>query len=64
MNKVSNGAKIRNRYNQVTVEGVRMTLLVLNNVTMSHRGLEQLSGSLSSCSDQEELFFDAVICNE
>ena len=46
------------------VEGVRMTLLVLNNVTMSHRGLEQLSGSLSSCSDQEELFLDAVICNE
>ena len=37
------------------VEGVRMTLLVLNNVTMSHRGLEQLLGSLSSCSDLEEL---------
>ena len=46
------------------VEGVRMTLLVLNNVTMSHRGLEQLSGSLSSCSDLEELYLDAVICNE
>ena len=37
------------------VEGVRMILLVLNNVTMSHRGLEQLLGSLSSCSDLEEL---------
>ena len=47
------------------VEGVRMTLLVLNNVTMSHHhDLEQLSGSLSSCSDLEKLDLDAVICNE
>ena len=46
------------------VEGVRITLLVLNNVTMSHRGWEQLSGSLSSCSDLEKLDLDAVICNE
>ena len=46
------------------VEEVRMQLLVLNNVTMSHRSLEQLSGSLSSCSDLEELGLDAVICNE
>ena len=41
-----------------------MTLLVLNNVTMSHHDLEQLSGLLSSCSDLEELDLDAVICNE
>ena len=47
------------------VEGVRMTLLLLNNVTMSHHhDLEQLSGSLSSCSDLEKLDLDAVICNE
>ena len=47
------------------VEEVRMTLLVLNNVTMSHHhDLEQLSGSLSSYSDLEKLDLDAVICNE
>ena len=46
------------------VEGDRMTLLVLNNVTMAHHDLEQLSGSLSSCSDLENLDLDALICNE
>ena len=46
------------------VEGVRMTLLVLNNVTMSHHDLEQLSGSLLFCSDLEELSLVAVRCNE
>ena len=48
----------------LSVEGVRMTLLVLNNVTMSHRDLEQLPGPLSSCSDLEKLDLDALICNE
>ena len=46
------------------VEGTRMTLLVLNNVTMAHHDLEQLSGSLSSYSDLEKLVLVAVICNE
>ena len=46
------------------VEGVRMIFLMLDNVTMAHQGLEQLSGSLSSCSDLEELYLDAVRCSE
>ena len=41
-----------------------MTLLVLNNVKMAHHDLEQLSGSLSSCSDLENLDLDALRCNE
>ena len=46
------------------VEGVRMIFLMLDNVTMAHHGLEQLSGSLSSCSDIEELYLGAVRCSE
>ena len=46
------------------VEGVIFTSLVLYNVTMTHHDLKQLSGSLSSCSDLEELSLDAVRCNE
>ena len=46
------------------VEGVRMIVLMLDNVTMAHHGLEQLSGSLSSCSDIEELYLGAVRCSE
>ena len=46
------------------LEGIRITYLKLNNVTMAHHDLEQLSGFLSSCSDLEELFLDAVRCNE
>ena len=37
------------------VEGARITSLRLVNVTMTHHGCEQLSGSLSSCSHLEDL---------
>ena len=40
------------------------TSLQLFNVTMNHHGLEQLSGSLSSCSCLEMLYLDEVKCNE
>ena len=46
------------------VERDRFTSLWLYNVTMNHHGLEQLSGSLSSCSDLEELCLSIVKCNE
>ena len=46
------------------VEGDRLTSLELNNVTMNHHGLEQLSGSLSSCSCLEKLYLNEVKCNE
>ena len=46
------------------VERDRFTSLKLFNVTMTHHGLEQLSGSLSSCSCLEKLYLDKVKCNE
>ena len=45
------------------VEGDRLTLLWLDNVTMNHQYLEQLAGSLSSCSCLEKLCF-SVECSE
>ena len=45
------------------VEGDRSTSLWLDNVTMNHHGLEQLSGSLSSCSCLKKLYLDDVKCN-
>ena len=46
------------------VEGDRFTLLRLYNVTMNHCGLEQLPGSLSSCSCLEKLYLSEVKCSE
>ena len=46
------------------VERDRFTLLSLTNVTMNHQYLEQLSGSLSSCSSLEALWLNEVECNE
>ena len=46
------------------VERDRLTILWLNNVTMNHHDLEQLSGSLSSCSCLEKLYLELVRCNE
>ena len=46
------------------VERDRLTSLKLDNVTMNHHDLEQLSGSLSSCSCLEILYLDKVKCNE
>ena len=46
------------------VEGDRLTSLKLLNVTMNHHGLEQLSGSLSSCSCLETLEIIKVKCSE
>ena len=46
------------------VEGDRFTSLWLDNVTMNHHGLEQLAGSLSSCSCLEELYLELVKCSE
>ena len=46
------------------VEGDRFISLTLDNVTMNHHGLEQLSGSLSSCSCLEQLCLDKVKCSE
>ena len=46
------------------VERDRLTILWLNNVTMNHQYLEQLSGSLSSCSGLEELYLNRVKCSE
>ena len=45
------------------VEGDRLTSLWLDNVTMNHHGLEQLSGSLSSCSCLKKLVLQLVKCN-
>ena len=45
-------------------EGARFISLKLNNVTMTHHGLEQLSRSLSSWSCIKELVFDGVRCSE
>ena len=46
------------------VERDRFTLLKLDNVTMNHQYLEQLAGSLSSCSCLEYLYLCEVKCNE
>ena len=46
------------------VEGDRFTSLWLDNVTMNHHGLEQLSGSLSFCSCLEKLHIYGEICSE
>ena len=46
------------------VEGDRFTSLWLDNVTMNHHGLEQLAGSLSSCSCLEKLCLIEVKCSE
>ena len=46
------------------VERDRLTLLWLNNVTMNHQYLEQLSGSLSSYSCLKELYLVEVKCSE
>ena len=46
------------------VEGARITSLTLINVTMSHHGCEQLSGSLSSGSSLEYLYLERVRCRE
>ena len=45
------------------VEGDTLTLK-LDNVTINHHGLEQLSGSLSSCSCLETLEINKVKCSE
>ena len=46
------------------VERDRFTSLELGNVTMNHQYLEQLSGSLSSCSCLEKLYLVEVKCKE
>ena len=46
------------------VEGARITSLMLAWVTMSHHSCEQLSESLSSCSQLEDLSLDRVRCRE
>ena len=46
------------------VERDMFTSLILYNVTMTHQYLEQLAGSLSSCSSLEELYLDIVKCSE
>ena len=46
------------------VERDRFTLLKLDNVTMNHQYLEQLSGSLSSYSYLETLWLSEVECSE
>ena len=46
------------------VERDRFTSLELDNVTMNHQYLEQLSGSLSSCSGLEKLYLAEVKCSE
>ena len=46
------------------VERDRFTSLSLNNITMNHQYLEQLAGSLSSCSCLEKLYLREVKCSE
>ena len=46
------------------VEGARITSLRLDNVTMTHHGCEQLSGSVTSCSHLEDLHLYRVRCRE
>ena len=45
-------------------EGVRFTSLDMFNVKMAHHGLEQLGGSLASCSGLEKLYLNRLICSE
>ena len=64
--------KLQTRYlRDLSVEGLllpverdRFTSLILDNVTMNHQYLEQLSGSLSSCSCLENLWLIEVKCSE
>ena len=46
------------------VERDRLTILYMDCVTMTHHGLEQLSGSLSYCSCLKKLYLNGVKCNE
>ena len=46
------------------MEGTRIRQLVLNDVTMAHHGLEQLSRSLSAVSCIKMLYLDEVRCSE
>ena len=46
------------------MEGIRIRELALDNVTMAHHGLEQLSRSLSSWSCIKGLHLDGVRCSE
>ena len=46
------------------VEGARIKSLKLDNVTMTHHGCEQLSGSLTSCSHLQYLDLNRVRCRE
>ena len=46
------------------IDGIRLRELRLDNVTMTHHGLEQLSRSLSSLSCIKELKLDGVRCSE
>ena len=46
------------------VEGGRLTFLRLDDVTMKHHGLEQLSVFLSSCSCLRSLYLNEVKCRE
>ena len=46
------------------LEGIRIRELALDNVTMAHHGLEQLSRSLSSWSCIKELHLHGVRCSE
>ena len=46
------------------IDGIRISELGLENVTMTHHGLEQLSRSLSSLSCIKELKLDKVRCSE
>ena len=46
------------------IDGIRISELGLDNVTMTHHGLEQLSRSLSSLSCIKELKLDKVRCSE
>ena len=46
------------------MEGTRIRYLVLNDVTMAHHGVEQLSRSLSAVSCIKMLYLDEVRCSE
>ena len=46
------------------IDGIRISELGLDNVTMTHHGLEQMSRSLSSLSCIKEMKLDKVRCSE
>ena len=46
------------------IEGTRISIMVLDKVTMAHDGLDQLSRSLSSLSCINELHLDGVRCSD